>query len=274
MKLAEWSQGKFFFTMAVSLMAFFFIACSTGSNEQMDGEAVKTNKKLTQKHKKFITDFYPAAAEANKHIMADRAMLLKKRKNYHHTMKHNSLLGKLNAVAERYRFGEAFFTPEMSRQEFKSGIDSLLYFVDYIPEKLVMAQAVIESGWGTSKFAQEINNYYGIRCYRPGCGRAAADVENPSFWVKAYPSIEACISEFLWTLNTGTAYEGLRQTRKELRESDQYPNAILLAQGLEKYSEKGSEYIRLIEAIINDYLPQNLAAFVEHTSLEQESQGG
>jgi Bax protein len=273
MKKAKWFQQRVLLTIAVSLMAFVFVACSTGGKEQIDEEAVKTNKTLTQKHKKFITDFYPAAAEANKNIMADRAMLLKRRKNYHHTMNHSSLLEKLNTVAERYRFGNAFFTPEMSKQEFKSHIDSMLYYVDYIPEKLVMAQAVIESGWGTSKFAREINNYYGIRCYRPGCGRDAAGVENPSFWVKAYPNIEACISEYLWTLNTGRAYEGLRETRKELRESGQYPNAIMLAQGLEKYSEKGSEYIRLIEAIINDYLPPNLAAYLEYTSVAKESQG-
>lgn len=273
MKTATQIQKRIFLATVILPAMFFFIACSTAQRDQLDEEVIKTNKTLTDKHKKFITGFYPAAAEANKNIMADRAMLIKQRKNYRHTMNHAALLQRLNAVAERYRFGEAFFTTEMSKQAYRSGIDSLLYFVDYIPEKLVMAQAIIESGWGTSKFAREINNYYGIRCYRPGCGRAAADVENPSFWVKAYPDIEACISEYLWTLNTGAAYEGLRQTRKELRQSGQYPNAILLAQGLEKYSEKGSEYIQLIEAIINDYLPQDLPAFVEYMSPGKEIEG-
>jgi Bax protein len=247
-----------------SIILFIVTGCEPGEKQNFDESSVTTKKTLTEKHKKFIKNFYPGAAEVNKKIMHERQMLLKKRTNYRHVMRHNSLREQLNNVAKRYRFGDNFFDKTITRQQFRKKIDTMLYHVDYIPEKLVMAQAIIESGWGTSKFAREINNYYGIRCYTPGCGRAAANVENPSFWVKAYPNVEACISEYLWTLNTGAAYKGLRQTRKELRNANQYPDAIQLAQGLERYSEKGSEYIKLVEAIISDYLPGNIEAYVNH----------
>ena len=40
-------------------------------------------------------------------------------------------------------------------------LDALLIKVDTIPVSLALAQAVIESGWGTSRFAYEGNALFG-----------------------------------------------------------------------------------------------------------------
>jgi len=248
--------------LLIPVMAFF--SCQTGGEDTVDMKEIETVKNLTQSHKDFIVDFYPSAVEANKHIMLQRAMLIDLRNDYRHVIIKKRKLNELNKLADEYRFGDDYFNDEISRETYANQIDTLLFYVDYIPEKLVMAQAVIESGWGRSKFAREINNYFGIHCYTPGCGRPPANVENPRFWVKSFPTIEACIEEYLWLLNTGFAYKGLRQKRQELRNSNDYPDAKALAQGLIRYSEKGGEYIKLVNSIINNYLPENLEAFVTH----------
>jgi len=270
MAFINYCSGRSFSTFILFLVILIIIAsCSPHQKDVVDQSVINTRKTLTNSNKNFIRNFYPAVSEANKNIMKEREQLLTKRRNFRHVINNPMQMDNLNLIAARYRFGEDFFHAKLNKLQYLQRIDTLLCRVDYLPEKLVMAQAIIESGWGKSKFAVELNNYFGIRCYTPGCGRAAAEVENPNFWVKEYPTIEACLSEYLWTLNTGQVYEELRNNRKNLRDSKQYPNAIFLAQGLARYSEKGDEYIRLIEAIINDYLPENLPAFVDHHSKNQ-----
>ena len=46
-------------------------------------------------------------------------------------------------------------------------IDTLLKHVDIVPASLVLAQAALESGWGSSRFARRGNNYFGMRTYDP-----------------------------------------------------------------------------------------------------------
>lgn len=247
-----------------SLVIFMLASCHSKKENHFNPESMSTVKDLTKSHIKFIVDFYPSAVEANKQIMLKRAMLIDLRNDYRHVIVKKRKLNELNELAKEYRFGDAYFNSATTREAYLQQIDTLIYHVDYIPEKLVMTQAIIESGWGKSKFAREINNYYGIHCYTPGCGRAPSQVENPNFWVKSFPTIEACIEEYLWLLNTGFAYEDLRKTRAELREKGGWPDAMALARGLERYSEKGSEYIELIDSIIKNYLPKDLEAFVNY----------
>lgn len=249
------------------MLSLCFGSCQSDKNQPIDPAAIKTVKKLTESHKNFIISFYPNVVEANEKIKLQRSLLIDLKNDYRHVIVKNRKRTQLNELAEAYRFGNDFFTDTTSKASYIRKIDTLLYHVDYIPEKLIMAQAIIESGWGKSKFAGEINNYYGIRCYTPGCGRAASGVENPNFWVKSYPSIEACIEEYMWLLNTGFAYEGLRETRVQLRNQHAWPDAKELAHGLARYSEKGTDYIKLIDSIIDDYLPADLDAFYKASRL-------
>jgi len=245
-------------------IAISLISCQSGEKQVFDQAEISTVKELPETHKQFIALFYANAVEANTNIMLERAMLINLRNDYKYVMNRNIQLAKLNTLAEKYRFGEDFFNTDISKSAYKRQIDTLLFRVDYIPEKLVMAQAIIESGWGSSRFSKEMNNYFGIHCHTPGCGSPPADVENPEFWVKYFSNTQECIEEYIWVLNTGLAFHELRKKRLELRNENNYPNARLLSQGLMRYSEQGSEYIELIQTIINNYLPENLDEFVKY----------
>ena len=248
----------------------FVISCKQNTDLPIDPQDISTVKTLSENHKNFIVRFHPGTVEANNKVMVERAHLINLRDDYNHVIKKKNKLDWINDLAQKYRFEENFFCTTLTKEEYIQRIDTMLFRVDYIPEKLIMAQAIIESGWGGSKFSKEINNYFGIHCYTRGCGRPPANVENPKFWVKAFPTVAICIEDYLRLLNSGFAYEELRQKRAELRKDKEYPNAILLAQGLEKYSEKGNEYIQLIESIINNYLPKNLDEFVRYHNNENQ----
>jgi len=223
---------------------------------------ISAQRKLSAEQQQFTDSILPAIQEVNQEIAQQRSGIYTIYQNFKASNRlstREKMLITNYAGLYRVSLQDDSSTNTITDQHFKE----LLKRVDIIPQKLALAQAAIESDWGKSRFVKECNNYFGIHCYTPGCGRAATGVENPRFWVKAFPTIEACIEEYMWLLNTGFAYEGLRKTRTELRDQNDWPDAKELAHGLARYSEKGEEYIKLIDSIIDDYLPPDLNAFVK-----------
>jgi len=127
-------------------------------------------------------------------------------------------------------------------------VQELLKRVDVLPVSLVLAQAAIESGWGTSRFSIEGNNIFGIRT-PSGYGmipvRRAA---NETFAVSEFDDLQSCIDYYLWNINTNPQYEELRHIRS-LTEGPY--DALALARGLRNYSEQGPEYVRKVEKLIS-----------------------
>ena len=98
---------------------------------------------------------------------------------------------------------------------FANDSEDLLNRVDFIPSKLVLAQAIVESEWGKSRFAIEGNNYFGIHCYKPGCGMAPAGATG--FWLESYPSVAEGVRGYLLFLNTKRSMKRFRNIRAKTR---------------------------------------------------------
>lgn len=129
--------------------------------------------------------------------------------------------------------------------------DLLLRRVDEVPIALVLAQAANESGWGTSRFAREANNLFGVWTWDADMGvlpqRRRADATH---FVREYPDLRASVRGYMHTVNVGRAYAEFRALRAELRASGQPLDALHLAAGLTRYSERGEEYVAEIRAMI------------------------
>jgi Bax protein len=129
--------------------------------------------------------------------------------------------------------------------------NELLLRLDEVPPGLVLAQAAIESGWGSSRFARLANNLFGIWTFRDGMGvvpRARADDERHT--VRWYPSIRASVRSYLHNLNVGHAYEDFRVRRAEMRRSGETLSSLELIPSLTRYSARGDQYIRELRSII------------------------
>jgi Bax protein len=130
---------------------------------------------------------------------------------------------------------------------------ALLEKVDIIPASLALAQAAKESGWGSSRFAREANNYFGQWCYTAGCGLIPKDRDdNAQHEVAKYKSVKESVATYIHNLNTHPAYKNLRAIREQLRKSDQMITGYHLANGLQFYSEGGQNYIWEIQALIRN----------------------
>jgi len=130
-------------------------------------------------------------------------------------------------------------------------VDELLLRVDVIPASLVLAQAANESAWGTSRFALEGNNIFGQWCYEEGCGIIPnRRVAGATHEVKSFDTIEAAIEGYFLNINTHRLYAGFRQERARLRQLGQNLDPILLVQGLDRYSQRGENYIDEVQTLI------------------------
>ncbi|MCW8916397.1 MAG: glucosaminidase domain-containing protein [Magnetovibrio sp.] len=181
----------------------------------------------------FVAKILPKIILENARIRKQREQLLSPNINPAH----------LNALAKSYGVEPA----GVSKTE-------LLKRIDKIPPSLVLAQAAIESAWGTSRFARLGNAYFGERTFdlsAPGIKPLRAE----GFKVKSFPSSQMSVRSYMRTLNSHSAYKALRQHRANLRKTSQISTGIALADHLQGYSEIGDDYIAIIKSTIqnNDF---------------------
>lgn len=138
-------------------------------------------------------------------------------------------------------------------------LQELVLRKDTVPASLAIAQAAIESGWGTSRFAVEGNNLFGHWCFVEGCGivpaRRPAGAQHE---VATFSGTGAAVERYLHNLNTHEAYEPMRNLRAAARRDDRPLSGTELAAGLSRYSERGEPYIRDVRVVIR---ANNLGAF-------------
>ena len=154
---------------------------------------------------------------------------------------------------------DRLFVAEMSqRYRIEAGVsyrDTLLELrekIGLIPPSLVLAQAAIESGWGSSRFCREGNNLFGQRVWSKKVdGLAPQGVQGARFRLAVFPTISASIRSYIHNLNTHPAYESLRTLRKDLRQRGEPIDGHTLAGGLVAYSTRGEDYVEDVRRLID-----------------------
>jgi Bax protein len=122
--------------------------------------------------------------------------------------------------------------------------------MDEIPVSMTIAQAAKETGWGTSRFAQEGNALFGQWTWSgDGIKPAGAD-DDSTHKVMKFKILQASVKAYQRNLNTHSTYKGFRIARAELRDEGQKLNSIVLTEHLDKYAETGKEYVKILQQII------------------------
>ena len=149
-----------------------------------------------------------------------------------------------------------------------NNITELKNRVDIIPISLAIAQAAIESGWGTSRFALEGNAFFGQKIVGSNVnGIKPIKNQNPYIKVRTFNTLKDSVNAYAKNLNTHKAYREFRQVRKEKRSLSQTLEGSNLVNTLRKYSELGEEYTKQVQSIIEK---NNLEKFdyLEYQSAE------
>lgn len=123
--------------------------------------------------------------------------------------------------------------------------------LDIVPPSLALAQAAVESGWGTSRFAQQGNAPFGQWTSKEFAGMVPKGRDpGQTYKIRAFDHLTESVESYLRNLNTHRAYRDFRSKRAALRNQGKAIDSLAIAGGLTAYSEKGEVYVRLLRRII------------------------
>ncbi len=122
--------------------------------------------------------------------------------------------------------------------------------MDEIPVSLALAQAAKETGWGTSRFAQEGNALFGQWTWS-GEGLKPKDSDkNEGHKVMKFNVLQASVRAYQRNLNTHSSYKDFRKARAQLRDQGKNLDSLVLAEYLDEYAETGDKYVEVLQKII------------------------
>ena len=195
-------------------------------------------KHAAQRKEVFLRVMLPLILEANERVQQQRAQLL--------------------VIDAKLTAGEALTSEQRQRlqaiaNEYETDperIDLLLRRVDAVPPSLALAQAAIESGWGTSRFVVEGNAVFGQWTWDDD-GLVPSDREDgKSHKIKSFEQLMDSVRAYVHNLNTHTAYRAFRDKRLMLRAEGKHLTGMALVPTLSSYSELKGRYLDLLRSII------------------------
>ena len=144
--------------------------------------------------------------------------------------------------------------------------------MDEIPVSIAIAQAAKETGWGTSRFAQEGNALFGQWTWSGDGIKPTAAEDNTTHKVMRFKILQASVKAYHRNINTHSSYREFRNARAELRDAGKPLDSIILSKYLDEYAETGQQYVKIIQKIIeqNDLKDFDNAKLLP-SSLELES---
>ncbi len=191
-------------------------------------ESVKKRKEF------FIQIVLPLILEENKNIKLDRKRL------FSIINKSNNSISEKRWLEKKYR---QYGIPSRDLSVLKRRMD-------IVPVSLALAQAAKETGWGTSRFAQQGNALFGQWTWS-GEGLKPKDAEkNEGHKVMKFNVLQASVRAYQRNINTHSSYEDFRLARAELRDLGKPLDSIILSEYLDKYAETGNEYVKVLQKII------------------------
>lgn len=190
----------------------------------------------------FIKAMLPLILQVNEEITAARAhvLALRDRQASGQALSANDEAW-LAAVYDRY--GVAL-----------GNLNELLRRLDVVPVSLALGQAALESGWGTSRFAQEGNALFGQISQQDGSSdeptlKSAAD----GTLFRSFDSLTGAVRSYVQNLNTHNAYRAFRLARASQRHTlgeGHTLNGLMLVGALKPYSSRGTDYLNDLRGLI------------------------
>ena len=195
---------------------------------------IKSIENTRARKELFIQIILPLILEENKKIRLERKTLF-------------SILNKNNNSEEEKNWLKSKFKQYGVTNR---DLATLKIRMDEVPVSLAIAQAAKETGWGTSRFAQEGNALFGQWTYSGDGIKPAGSDSGDTHKVMKFKILKASVRAYQRNLNTHKSYREFRKVRAIQRDVFGKLNSIELVNYLDKYAETGKEYIKILKKII------------------------
>lgn len=183
----------------------------------------------------FLDALLPIVLKINEDIRADRRRLL--------AIRDSVEAGGIVPLVDRIWMRRLAETYRLER----SDLDALVMRVDEVPPSMALAQAAVESGWGTSALARRANALFGQITSNPDGIRA----RHGRYRYATFTSLEDSAEAYIRNLNSHPAYDAFREMRAAQRAAGDALDGAHLMGGLMSYSVKGQAYIRYVRRVID-----------------------
>ena len=126
----------------------------------------------------------------------------------------------------------------------------LLRRADTVPVPLALAQAAVESGWGTSRFAVQGNALFGQWAWRDKAGIRPLNPSDDRAVVRSFGTLLGSVRAYMHNLNTHFHYQKFRDARAGLRDRPKAGDSKILVKFLDRYAEIGRVYVTKLQTLI------------------------
>ncbi len=196
---------------------------------------IKSIENVKKRKELFIQIVLPLILEENKKIRIDRKTMF-------------SILNKnINSEAEKNWLKSKLKQYGVINKD----LTTLKIRMDEIPVSLAIAQAAKETGWGTSRFAQEGNALFGQWTWNGDGIKPAGSDDNDTHKVMRFKILKASVRAYQRNLNTHKSYKEFRKVRAIQRDVFGKMNSLELVNYLDSYAATGVEYIKILKQIID-----------------------
>lgn len=187
----------------------------------------------------FIKALLPIVLEVNERILAERNELIR--------LRDITARGGEPDVAERLWLADL---AERYGAD-PSNIAEVLLRVDIVPPSMAIAQAGVESGWGTSYAARVGNSLFG-QIQSSGRHAVAVPWKAGPAMPQPFANVADSVEAYFLNLNTHFAYATFRAERAQQRNLGVQPDGYKLIGQLLRYSQLGMQYINYVRNIIRE----------------------
>lgn len=215
--------------------------------------------KIFEKKKVFLSILLPIALRGNE-------LALEERKRLKVAFLTNNIY-KIEYFAKKYKvknFTKINFG-SLNSLQLRNIKKELLIKVNRVPVSMIIAQAIIESGWGSSRFAQEGNALFGEWTWKNNDGIKPNGNLDANFAVKSFKNISESLNSYILNLNRHPAYTEMRNYRSMMFKAGKDITGYDTAAYLENYAEIGLAYVEKV----NDMIKSNKLYKFENSVLEK-----
>ena len=198
---------------------------------------VPTKKKL------FYLVTIPLIYNSNTSIMQERRMVINIEKKFARKELNKNETDEIIRLSKKYKLDYSEINTKLFRK--------LKQRINIIPVSLALGQAIIESGWGQSRFATEGNALYGQWTTSEDKGIIPQDRdEDKTHAVLKFKNLSESVEAYMFNINTHQAYYNFRVIRR-IDERIKYTDPISMkVKYLAAYAEIGDKYVDKLELII------------------------